>query len=75
MNAQQAHIPHVTFGRLRSRSDMATLFDLVPSGFDLVSRGNLARQTVTLAANAANGRRFHSLLGRTQSRLRSCIRI
>ena len=61
---------HAPMRRLRSRNDMANLVELIPSGLDLVSRGNLARQTVTLAANAANTRRFATLLGRTQSRLR-----
>jgi hypothetical protein len=44
--------------------------DLVPSSLNVVSTRSVARQSVELLSNAANGRRFQTVLTSTQSHLR-----
>lgn len=68
MNPTQAHrFPQVL---RRTRSELGSLLDMVPSSLDLLSPGNLARQSVELFSNAANARRFVTALTSTQFHLR-----
>lgn len=52
------------------KSEWGSLLDVLPSSFDLVSPGHMARQGLELLSNAANQRRFVSVLTSMQSHLR-----
>ncbi len=54
----------------RSRSEWSSLFELMPSSLNVISTGSIARQGIELLSNAANARRFHTALMRTQAHLR-----
>lgn len=71
MATQPAHAPGLLRPYGNSKSELASLIDLVPAGFDLLSPSRVARQAVELLSNAANGRRFTSVLTATQSHLRA----
>lgn len=53
-----------------SKSEWGSLLDVLPSSFDLVSPGQMARQGLELLSNAANARRFLAVLTSMQAHLR-----
>jgi len=65
---ESAHLPHLPS---HARAELSSLLDLAPLSFELMSTRSLARQGLDLLANAANSRRFVSVLTSLQSHLRA----
>lgn len=74
MSAYETHVSKFLRASTRPKSEWSTLFDLVPSGFDLLSTKQVAHQSLELLSNAANTKRYGSVLVATQAALR-CARI
>jgi hypothetical protein len=70
MRTGHAQIPQVAPTTKRRSNEWGSLFEVLPSSFDLFAPSSMARQGIELLANAANSRRFDSALTRAQSRLR-----
>ena len=70
MALNHVHAPHLVHSPARARSEIGTLVDLFPASADLLPASSIARQGVELLANAANSRRFLSVLMSMQSHLR-----
>lgn len=76
MAAHPAHATGFPNNLATAKSELASLIDMMPAGFELLSAGTIARQAVELVSNAANVRRFDSVLTSAQSHLReACIPI
>lgn len=71
MSSYETHVSTITQASTRPKSEWSTLLDLVPAGFDLLYPKQVARQALELLSNAANIRRYASVLGSTQATLRS----
>ena len=69
MPMQHAHAPRLPL--VLPTGDWGPLLELAPSSFELLSPRNVARQGLELLSNAANSRRFVSVLTAMQSHLRS----
>ena len=70
MRVNHAHADRLPTVAPRARGELSSLMDLVPSSLSVVSTSSVARQGVELLSNAANGRRFQTVLTSTQSHLR-----
>lgn len=71
MSTHPAHAPRLPQLPIRPRLEWGSLVELAPSGFDLMSTRSLAQQGLALLSNAANSRRFLSVLTAQQSHLRA----
>lgn len=71
MSANHAHAPRLPQLPARARAEWGFLLELAPSSFDLMSTRGLVRQGLNLLSNAANTRRFLSVLTSLQSHLRA----
>ncbi|MGB5191871.1 MAG: hypothetical protein WBN70_02740 [Polyangiales bacterium] len=70
MRTYEILIPRLSQSSKSARSEWASLFDMLPASVGLFSPGNMARQGIELLSNAANTRRFDSVLASAQSHLR-----
>jgi len=71
VSTNHAHTPRLPLLARRPLGEWGSLFELAPSSFDLVSSRGVARQGWELLTNAANPRRFASVLTGMQSHLRA----
>ena len=71
MSSYETHVSKFLRASTRPKSEWSALLDLVPAGFDLLSPKQVAHQALELLSNAANTRRYASVLGSTQATLRS----
>ncbi len=72
MAAYETSLFNLTSAPFRSRIEWSTVLGLVPAGFDLFSRKQLAAQALELLSNVVHTKRHLSVLGRTQALLRDC---
>ena len=70
MPTHPAHAHRLLASPLRARREWGSLIELIPSSTELVTPGAMARQGVELLSNAANARRFLTVLSSAQSHLR-----
>ncbi len=70
MSSYDTQISRIIGGSTRPTSEWSALLDLVPAGFDLLSTKQVAHQALELLSNAANTKRYTSVLGSTQAALR-----
>ena len=71
MSSYETHVSRFLHSSTRPKSEWSTLLDLVPAGFDLLTTKQVAHQSLELLSNAANTRRYASVLVATQATLRS----
>lgn len=71
MSAYETHVSKIIPGSNRPKTEWSSLVDMVPAGFDLLSTRQVAHQALELLSNAANARRYASVVGSTQATLRS----
>lgn len=67
MRSQDALIPRPPDSTKSATGGWASLFDMLPSSAALGSPSSIASQSFELLSNAANTRRFHSVLASAQS--------
>lgn len=70
MATNHMHSPRVHPSFFHTNTEWSGLLKMAPAAIDLVSPRNLAHQGLELLSNAANGRRFESVMTSTQALLR-----
>lgn len=71
MSAHEIQAHHLTTARASRQGEWSSILELIPPAFNLVRPQSLARQGLQLISNAANTRRFSSVLADTQIDLRA----
>ena len=70
MATNHMHTPRVHLSFLHSTTEWNSLLKMAPAAIDLVSTRHVAHQGLELLSNAANGRRFESVMASMQALLR-----
>jgi len=71
MSAHEINAHHLTTARASGQGEWSSILELIPPAFNLIPPRSLARQGLELILNAANTRRFASVLTDAQIDLRA----